>query len=82
MGSEKNEGRTMRATAKKNGLTIPKRLLKGVAEFEVKDLGKRLVLVPAGEAEDPVFSLGEDPRGTGLRNAPRKHDEYLYGRRS
>ncbi|MBI5527848.1 MAG: hypothetical protein HY897_16080 [Deltaproteobacteria bacterium] len=51
----------MRAVVKKNGVLIPRTMLKGAREVEVRDLGDRLIVVPSGAGDDPVFSIGRRP---------------------
>lgn len=70
---------TMKASVQENGLLIPKRLLRGVAQVEIrKEKAGRIVVTPQPAPSDPIFGLGSTPVKSRLRNAAEKHDEYIY----
>lgn len=60
------------------GVTIPKQMLEGVREVEVRQEGDRVLVIPL-EAEDPIFGLGRNPVTCGAPDASTQHDRYLYG---
>ena len=69
----------MRAQVKKDGVLVPKKLLKGVKQVEICKEAGRIVLLPVPAPGDPIFRLGEHPVKTGVADAAVRHDKYLYG---
>jgi len=69
----------MVAKVTEQGLWIPRSLLRGVTEVEIRRGGKRITLVPASRV-DPIRKLGRKPVACGLADASANHDRYLYGR--
>jgi len=69
----------MRALVNKDGVLIPKKLLKGVKQVEIRKEAGRIVLLPVPIAGDPIFRLGKHPVKTGISDASTEHDKYLYG---
>ena len=69
----------IRARATDEGLVIPKGMLPGAREFEIRAEDDRLVIVPVPPGEDPILGLGRDPVTLGLTDAATNHDLYLYG---
>ena len=67
----------MKVKVTDEGVTIPKQMLEGVQEVEVRREGDRLIVIPLGE-EDPIFGLGRSPVASGVSNASVQHDRYLY----
>lgn len=67
----------MKATVKKEGLLIPKRLLKGIKEAEIRWEEDRIVIEPTIVEKDPIFALGSCPGHSGLKDASVYHDKYL-----
>ena len=68
----------MKAVVQPNGLLIPKRLLRGVAQVEIRKEKGRIVVTPTATDTDPILGLGASPVKTRLRDAARRHDELLY----
>ena len=68
----------MRATVNKKGLLIPKKLLKGIKEAEIKWEKGKIVVEPAKVEEDPIFGLGTHPGCSTLKDGSIRHDKYLY----
>lgn len=68
----------MKTAVKKGGLVIPKRLLKGIKEAEVKWEKGKLIIEPIRIENDPILLLGSRPGHSGLKDASVKHDKYLY----
>ncbi|MCY7276933.1 MAG: hypothetical protein LH702_25190 [Phormidesmis sp. CAN_BIN44] len=58
------------------GLVIPKELLEGIQEFEVRKENHQIVLIPMEES-DPIWQLGSNPISLGIPDAPENHDKYL-----
>lgn len=67
----------MKVAVQANGLLIPKRMLRGVTEADVRKENGRIVVTPAVEA-DPILGFGSAPVKTGLRRGAERHDELLY----
>ncbi len=61
------------------GLTIPKRFPEGIQEVEVRQEGRRLIVIPIQE-EDPIWGLGSDPVTCEALDASSQLDRYLYHR--
>lgn len=59
------------------GLTIPKRLLRGARQVNVRQEEDRLVIEPVVE-DDPILGIGSDPVRAGTSDASTRHDSYLY----
>jgi virulence-associated protein VagC len=71
----------MRVKVTKRGLVIPKDLLEGADEVEIRKEGRRIVIALLGEP-DPIFDLGKKPVELGVPDASEDHDHYLYDRGS
>lgn len=67
----------MVALVTKQGLVIPRRLLRGVKRVEIRRGKNRLTVVPADVA-DPITQLGRKPVACGLTDASANHDRHLY----
>ncbi|OGW00939.1 MAG: hypothetical protein A2889_04075 [Nitrospinae bacterium RIFCSPLOWO2_01_FULL_39_10] len=67
----------MKAMVKKEGLLIPRKLLKGIKEAEIKCEKDKIVILPTRVEEDPIFNLGRHPGHSGLKDASIHHDNYL-----
>ncbi len=59
------------------GVTIPKQMLEGVEEVEVRQMGDRVIVIPLEEG-DPIFDLGKNPVTCGAPDASAQNDRYLY----
>lgn len=68
----------MKAKVKREGLLIPKKLLKGIKEAEIKWEKGKIVIEPIEMEDDPIFALGSHPGHSGLKDASVHHDKYLY----
>ncbi len=68
----------MKATVKKEGLLIPKKLLKGIKKAEIRREKGRIVIEPTVIGSDPIFALGSHPGRSGLKDASVHHNKYLY----
>ena len=72
----------MKAVVQENGVWIPKRLLKGVKEVEIRKKNGQIVVQPTVISHDPIFDLGNHPGHSGLGDLSTNHDDYLYGKRA
>ncbi len=70
----------MKAVVGVTGILIPRRMLRGVKEVEIRKDGRNIVVEPAVPESDPVFGLGEHPVRTGVDDGAEHHDAHLYGR--
>ncbi len=59
------------------GLLIPKQLLAGVQEVEIRRDQHGIFIVPLG-FEDPILQLGAYPVMGEVTDAAEYHDRYLY----
>ena len=63
------------------GLVIPKDMLAGTEEVEIRKEDHRIV-VSLLTKPDPILNLGRHPVVCGLPEASEHHDNYLYGCKS
>jgi hypothetical protein len=68
----------MVAKVTEQGLLIPRRLLKGITQVEIRRGKKRITVVPTCKT-DPIRKLGCKPVRCGLADASTNHDRYLHG---
>jgi len=61
------------------GVLIPRRMLRGVKEVEIRQDGRNVVVQPAASENDPLFGLGQHPVRTGVADGAEHHDAHLYG---
>jgi hypothetical protein len=59
------------------GILIPKILLDGIQEVEVRKENDCLVLTPI-HTPDPIWGLGSNPIHLGIPDAATEHNVYLY----
>ena len=67
----------MRTKVTADGLLIPKTLLEGIEEVEIRQEHGLLVIVPV-TPRDPILTLGAEPVESELEDASVHHDDYLY----
>ena len=67
----------MKAKVTKRGLIVPKEMLAGAEEVEIRKEDHRIVISPI--AIDPILNLGKHPVECGVSDASEHHDSYLYG---
>jgi virulence-associated protein VagC len=67
----------MIAKVSEQGLLIPKELLAGVDEVEIRQEDDTLRIVPI-LANDPILQLGAEPIEDAIIDASSNHDRYLY----
>lgn len=68
----------MKAMVGESGVLIPRRLLRGIKEVEIRKEGAIIVVEPAAALPDPVFGLGDNPVRTGVGDGAEQHDAHLY----
>lgn len=69
----------MKVRVSEKGLLIPKELLDGIEEAEVRKQNGLIVVVPLG-GDDPIFRIGKNPVESDVDDGAENHDRYLYGR--
>ncbi|MEK6324432.1 MAG: hypothetical protein AABN33_22560 [Acidobacteriota bacterium] len=67
----------MKAKVTQQGVVIPRRLLRGVEEVEIRKKNGVILVVPKQKA-DPVYKLGTKPIRCGVLDASENLDKYLY----
>jgi hypothetical protein len=70
-------GSVVNAKVTDEGVLIPKRLLRGVAEVEIRQENGIILVVPK-TTDDPIFKLGLHPVDCGAADASENLDHYLY----
>ena len=68
----------MVAKVTKDGLLIPRSLLRGITRVEIQRRRNRITLLSSVEP-DPIRNLGRKPVPAGCADASANHDVYLYG---
>jgi len=68
----------MKTKVTEQGVLVPKKLLKGIKEVEIRKDNGVILVVPV--MEDPIFALGSQPIADDITDASDNHDTYLYGR--
>lgn len=71
----------MKVKVTEQGVVIPKELLEGVEEVEIRK-ENNLIVVRATNQADPIFEMGTNPVSCGLANASEQPDSYIYGSNS
>jgi hypothetical protein len=69
----------MRTKVTEHGVLIPKNLLEGIDEVEIRKERNVIIVVPV-MADDPILDLGRQPITIDVDDASVSHDHYLYGR--
>jgi hypothetical protein len=68
----------MKTKVTSRGVLIPKRLLEGIDEVEIRKENNLILVVPV-TADDPIMEIGKQPIVGDITDASEKHDRYLYG---
>lgn len=68
----------MKAVVGTTGVLIPRRMLRGVKEVEIRKQGRNIVVEPSTRESDPVFELGKTPVRSGVNDGAERHDAHLY----
>ena len=69
----------MVAKVTKEGLLIPRSMLRGITAVEIRRSRNRIMLLPPPKP-DPIRKLGRKPVPAGCKDASDNHDIYVYGR--
>ncbi len=68
----------MKAVVGDTGVLIPRRMLRGVKEVEIRKQGRNIVVEPSARDSDPIFDLGKTPVRSGVSDGAERHDAHLY----
>ena len=68
----------MKTKVTEQGVLVPKKLLKGIKEVEIRKDNGVILVVPV--MEDPIFALGSQPIADDITDASKHHDAYIYSR--
>ena len=68
----------MRTRVSEDGVLIPKELLEGITEVDIRKQNGVIVVIPAGK-DDPLYDIGKNPVVTGVNDASENLDKYIYG---
>ena len=68
----------MKVKVTEKGVVIPRKLLKGVKEVDIRRQNSLIIVVPVRE-KDPIFNLGKNPVKSGVTDGSVNHDKYIYG---
>ena len=69
----------MVAKVTKDGLLIPRSLLRGITTVEIRRRRDRITLL-SSPSPDPIRKLGRKPVLAGCPDGSANHDAYVYGR--
>jgi hypothetical protein len=69
----------MRTKVTEHGVLIPKMLLEGIDEVEIRKERNVIIVMPV-MADDPILDLGKQPVIIDVDDASANHDRYLYDR--
>ena len=69
---------SMKTKVTEQGVLIPKKLLKGIEEVEIRKQDNMILVVPV--SDDPILQLGTHPITDSIEDASENHDAYLYDR--
>lgn len=67
----------MKLEVTEQGVVIPKSLLEGVKQVDVRKESDRIVVVPV-PFEDPILRIGKNPVKGGITDASVDLDKYIY----
>jgi hypothetical protein len=69
---------SMRTKVSEQGVVIPKELLEGITEVDIRKQNGLIVVIPVGK-EDPLYDIGRNPVKLGIPDASENLDKYIYG---
>lgn len=69
----------MKTEVTEQGIIIPKHLLEGVKEVEIRREKNYILVIPLS-GEDPISRFGANPVSDNITDASINHDEYIYGK--
>lgn len=66
----------MRTKVGENGVLIPKELLTGITEVDIRKQNGVIMVIPAGK-DDPIYDIGKEPVAGGVSDASESLDKYV-----
>lgn len=73
-----NLGRVVTIAVSEEGLLIPRDILEGAQEVEIRREHETIRILPI-VPRDSIFQLGSQPVHCNLPDASVNHDQYIYG---
>ena len=67
----------MRAKVTESGLLVPRDMLQGISEVDIRRENDIIILTPVG-GEDPLKRIGQNPVDDSITDGGENHDRYLY----
>lgn len=67
----------MKTEVTEQGINIPKQLLEGVKEVEIRKEKNYILVIPLS-SEDPILRFGKNPVNDDIADASVNHDIYIY----
>jgi virulence-associated protein VagC len=67
----------MKTKVTEQGVLVPKGMLEGVEEVEIREQDGLVIIVPVAR-QDPVFNIGKNPIDDDITDASVNHDRYIY----
>lgn len=68
----------MKAKVTEDGVIVPKRMLNGADEVDIRKENNLVVITPKTK-NDPILGFGKKPVSCGVSDASVQHDKYIYG---
>jgi virulence-associated protein VagC len=68
----------MKVKVTEKGVIIPKELLNGADEVDIRKDNNLIVITPKAK-DDPILEFGKNPVSCGVPDASVQHDKYIYG---
>ncbi|NJP08328.1 MAG: hypothetical protein HC866_01700 [Leptolyngbyaceae cyanobacterium RU_5_1] len=68
----------MKVRVTEQGVVVPKELLEGIEEVEIRRENGWIVVIPTVK-HDPILGLGQNPVECSAPDAAEHHDRYIYG---
>lgn len=70
----------MDAVVSSQGLTVPKRMLRGMHHVQIEKKQGVIIITPQ-QINDPLLGLGSAPALQSLTSGAQKHDQHIYNGR-
>jgi hypothetical protein len=70
----------MDAVVSAQGLTVPKRMLRGMHHVHIEKKQGMIIITPQA-INDPLLGLGSAPARQSLTTGSQKHDQHIYSGR-
>jgi virulence-associated protein VagC len=67
----------MKTRVTEQGIIIPRDMLEGLDEVEIRKQDGMIIIVPAG-TDNPIFNIGKNPIDADVTDASVNHDYYVY----